>query len=97
MQVNFTDYKSGIFDSDSSVYTQFRLYQSTDGKRWELLADLTGEKRDRPNAYLELDEPVQTRYIKYEHVYVASRNLAISDIRIFGHGDGKVPATPGGF
>ncbi len=55
-----------------------------DGLHWELLADLTGEKRDRPNAYIELPKPVKTRYIKYEHVYVAAHNLAISDIRVFG-------------
>ncbi len=54
VQVNFTDYKSGIYDSDSTVYTRFMLYHSADGQHWELLADLTGEKRDRPNAYIEL-------------------------------------------
>jgi hypothetical protein len=59
-----------------------------------MLADLTGEKRDRPNAYIELPKPVKTRFIKYEHVYVASHNLAISDIRVFGLGDGKMPKTP---
>jgi hypothetical protein len=94
VQVNFTDYKSGIYDSDSTVYTQFKLYQSSDGQHWELLADLTGEKRDRPNAYIELPKPVKTRFIRYEHVYVASHNLAISDIRVFGLGDGKMPKTP---
>jgi hypothetical protein len=96
LQVNFTDYKSGIFDSDSTVYTQFRIYHAADGKNWEILADLTNEKRDRPNAYIELENPVNTRYIKYEHVYVASANLAISDIRVFGRGTGKPPATPSG-
>jgi xylan 1,4-beta-xylosidase len=95
VQINFTDYKSGIFDSDSTVYTQFRLLHSPDGVRWELLADLTREKHDRPNAYIELEKPVNTRFIKYEHVYVASRNLAISDIRVFGTGPGKPPVTPG--
>jgi hypothetical protein len=59
--------------------------------------DLTSEKRDRPNAYLELPQPVQTRYLRYEHVYVASPNLAISDIRVFGYGGGSRPKTPAGF
>jgi hypothetical protein len=60
-----------------------------------MIADLTREKkRDRPNAYMEFEKPVKARYIKYEHVYVASPNLAISDIRIFGNGQGKPPATP---
>lgn len=95
VQVNYTDYHSGIFDSDTAVYTQFKLFHSPDGLKWELLADLTHEKRDRPNAYIELEKPVKTRFIKYEHVYVASRNLAISDIRVFGNGPGKPPVIPG--
>jgi hypothetical protein len=94
VQVNFTDYKSDIYMSDSTVYTQFKIYSSTDNKTWKLIADLTKEKKDRPNAYIELLEPVKGQYIKYEHVYVASSNLAISDIRIFGNGSGEVPKTP---
>jgi len=96
LQVNYTDYKSNIFKSDATVYTQFKIYSSTDGKKWGLMADLTHEKQDRPNAYIELPKPVRARYIKYEHVYVASPNLAISDIRIFGNGDGEPPKTPAG-
>jgi hypothetical protein len=98
VQINFTDYKSDIFDPfDPKIYTQFRLYHSTDGRQWQKLADLTNEKRDRPNAYIELEKPVRTRFIKYEHVYVASPNLAVSDVRIFGKGTGKPPAVPGKF
>lgn len=37
---------------------------------------------------------MRTRYVKYEHVHVASPNLAISDIRIFGRGTGDLPKTP---
>jgi hypothetical protein len=97
LQVNFTDYQSGIYHNDSTVYTQFRLLHSRDGKAWEPLVDLTNEKRDRPNAYFELGQPVRTRYLRYEHVYVASPNLAISDIRVFGSGGGSRPKTPAGF
>ncbi|HET7707227.1 MAG TPA: family 43 glycosylhydrolase [Thermoanaerobaculia bacterium] len=94
LQVNYTDYKSGIFTNDEKVYTQFRIHASRDGKTWETIADLTGEKRDRPNAYIELPKAVRARHIRYEHVYVAAQNLAISDIRVFGNGDGKAPRTP---
>lgn len=97
LQVNYTDYKSDIYDSDSTVYTQFRILGSTDGENWTTLADLTDEKRDRPNAYIELPEPVTARYIRYEHVYVASSNLAISDIRVFGNGSDRPPTTPKDF
>jgi hypothetical protein len=76
------------------VYTQFQVLASTDGDQWALITDLTGQKRDRPNAYIELRRPVRARYIKYQHVYVASPNLAISDIRIFGSDEGLPPETP---
>ena len=94
LQVNYTDYKTGVFKSDATVYTQFKVYASRDGRQWELIADLTGEKRDRPNAYIELAEPVRARHVKYEHVYVAGPNLAISDIRVFGNAGGRPPRTP---
>ena len=96
VQVNFVDYESNIFDSDSTVYTQFRLYHSRAGERWDTLADLTREKRDRPNAYIELPQSVTTRYIRYEHGHVASPNLAISDVRVFGNANGRPPGTPAG-
>ena len=94
LQINFTDYKNNIYKSDSSVYTQFKIHSSTDNNNWKLIADLTKEKRDRPNAYIELPEEVKAQYIKYEHVYVASKYLAISDIRIFGNDDSPLPETP---
>jgi xylan 1,4-beta-xylosidase len=97
VQINYTDYKSDVFDSDSTVYTQFKLFHSLNGKDWTMIADLSKEKTDRPNAYIELEKPVRTRYIKYEHGYVKAPNLAISDIRIFGKGFGETPSVPTGF
>lgn len=95
VQINFTDYKSNIFDGfDPKIYTQFRIFVSKDGNTWEKVADLSNEKRDRPNAYIELTNPVEGRFVKYEHIYVAAPNLAISDIRVFGKSKDPVPATP---
>lgn len=94
LQVNYVDYRSDIFSNGPEVYTQFRMHASLDATEWQTVADLTGEKRDRPNAYVELTQPVRARYIRYEHVYVASPHLAISDIRIFGNGGGRAPVTP---
>ena len=72
------------FDKDGIMY----------GNNWKAMVDLRGEKRDRPNAYFELVEPVRARFVRYEHVYVASPNLAISDIRVFGNTGGEPPAVP---
>jgi len=96
VQVNYADYQSNVFASDSTVYTQFRLEASLDGRDWQQIADLTHEKRDRPNAYIELATPASARYVRYEHVYVGADHLAISDIRVFGNGSDDSPATPSG-
>ncbi len=96
IQVNYADYKSGLYGTDSTVYTQFRLQSSIDGRQWTNIADLSSEKRDRPNAYLELASSVRGRFVRYEHIHVGAANLAISDIRVFGNGGGSRPSTPAG-
>ena len=99
IQVNYADYKSGLYGTDSTVYTAFRLRASRDGQRWTSISELPRDpriRRDRPNAYIELPRPVRARYIRYEHVHVGAANLAISDIRVFGNGSGAPPATPSG-
>jgi xylan 1,4-beta-xylosidase len=51
-------------------------------------------QQDRPNGYFELNYPVNARYIKYENVYMPTPNLAVSDIRVFGKGNGSAPNVP---
>jgi xylan 1,4-beta-xylosidase len=94
VQINFTDYKSDIFASDSTVFTQFKILHSLDGNTWTQIAGIEKERTDRANPYFELEKPVHTRFIRYEHIYSKTPNLAISDIRIFGNGNGAVPEIP---
>jgi xylan 1,4-beta-xylosidase len=94
VQINFTDYKSDIFASDSTVYTQYKIQHSLDGTTWETIADKANEKTDRSNPYFELEKTIRTRFIRYVHVYSKTPNLAISDIRVFGNGFGKAPDVP---
>ena len=96
IQINYADYKSGLYGSDSAVVTQFRLQSSVDGRQWTTVGDLSRETRDRPNAYIELSEPTRARFVRYEHIHVGAANLAISDIRVFGNGPGSHPASPKG-
>jgi hypothetical protein len=95
IQVNYADYKSGLFGTDSTVYTQFRLRVSLDGRQWRTVADLArAPRRDRADAYVELRHAERARFVRYEHVHVGAAHLAISDIRVFGNGNGPRPATP---
>lgn len=96
-QINYTDYKSDIYDNDERVYLQFKFYGSKDGKTWNVLYDNSNKKEDRPNAYVELEKAVDARYVKFENVYVPTPNLAISDIRVFGNSLEKLPSSPAKF
>jgi hypothetical protein len=40
--------------------------------------------KDVPNDYAELGTPQTVRYIRYQNIHVPTRNLSISDLRIFG-------------
>ena len=43
---------------------------------------------------MPLKRPAQVRYVRYQHVYVAAPQLAISDLRVFGRGPGQPPSAP---
>jgi hypothetical protein len=95
IQVNYADYKSGLYGTDSTVYTSFRLSVSQDGQQWKQVADLSREpRRDRPNAYVELASAERARFVRYEHIHVAPP-ISPSRYPRFGNGDGGRPATPG--
>jgi xylan 1,4-beta-xylosidase len=94
IQVNYADYRSRLYGTDSTVYTRFTLRASLDGQHWTSVADVGRDHRDRPNAYLQLARGVRARYIRYEHIHIGAAHLAISDLRVFGSGSGAPPATP---
>ncbi len=97
VQVDYFDYKNTVFDSDSTVYTQFKIQTSRDGKRWETVYDASREpRRDRACAYVELSQPIKARYVRYEHDYTAGPYLSINAFRVFGNATGKTPALPVG-
>ena len=94
VQVNFADYKSGRFADAPDIYTEFTLEASADGQTWSDVARTEPPRRDRPNAYFELQQPIRARFVRYVHGHVGAANLAISDLRVFGNADGSAPSQP---
>ncbi|MFC6840691.1 family 43 glycosylhydrolase [Xanthomonas theicola] len=96
VQVNYADYRSDRYGDAADVYTAFRLQRSLDGRHWRPLAEIGNgsERRDRPNAYVQLDAPQRARYVRYVHGHVGAAHLAISDLRVFGNADGAPPPAP---
>ncbi len=96
IQVNYADYKSGLYADSPDIYTEFTLEVSSDGQTWQKVAETGAPRRDRPNAYFELPQPVKARYIRYVHGHIGAPNLAIADLRVFGSADGRMPEKPAG-
>ena len=98
LQLNFFDYEeTGFWGRMPKLRQRYLVEASVDGVRWQILADYRNSFRDAPHNYIELDQPIEARYIRYRHHYVPGKNLAMGDIRVFGLGRGKKPATVKGF
>jgi hypothetical protein len=91
IQINYADQDVNFLGKQQGTYHQYKLYQSNDGKRWKLLVDKSANKTDVPHDYIELENPVQTRYIKLENLHMPGGKFAISGLRVFGNGNGSKP------
>jgi xylan 1,4-beta-xylosidase len=93
VQINYADQDvdSNRLGKFSNQYHQYKLYYSTDGKNWKVLVDKSNNRKDVPHDYVELEKPVQARYIKLENIHMPTGKFAISGLRVFGHGAGANP------
>jgi hypothetical protein len=93
IQINYADQDvdSSFLGKSTGAYHQYKLYYSADGKKWSILADKSNNKTDVPHDYIELQSPVQARYIKLENIHMPTGKFAISGLRVFGNGNGAKP------
>jgi hypothetical protein len=92
IQLNFHDYKSDLYGRPDSMYHRYTIEGSLDGNNWTTLVNRKQSFKDVPNDYVELDVPQKVRYIRYNNIHVPTSYLAISGLRVFGIGEGKIPA-----
>ncbi|MEP7165194.1 MAG: family 43 glycosylhydrolase [Ferruginibacter sp.] len=95
IQINYADQdvESNRLGKRNDQYHQYILYYSLDGKKWNLLKDKSNNKTDVPHDYIELEKPVQARFIKLENIHMPTGKFAISGLRVFGNGNGIKPAA----
>jgi hypothetical protein len=95
IQLNYADQDvdSSFLGKSLNVYHQYKIYQSNDGKKWQLLIDKSKNRTDVPHDYIELSKPVQTRFLKLENIHMPTGKFAISGFRVFGKGPGNIPDT----
>lgn len=95
IQINYADQDvdSNRLGKWNEQYHQYKLYYSLDGKKWMILIDKSNNKTDVPHDYIELEKPVQARFIKLENTHMPTGKFAISGLRVFGNGNGSKPAS----
>jgi len=93
IQINYADQDAIFLGKQTDIYHQYKLYASDDGKKWRVLADKSNNRKDVPHDYIELEHPVNTRYIRMENIHMPSGKFAISGLRVFGNGNGEKPGT----
>jgi len=95
VQINHAENGTKVMGRNPDIYHQYLLEYSADNKNWKILADKSGNKTDIPHDYVELKNPLKTRYIRMTNVHIPDGNFALASLRIFGNGGGKAPSTSG--
>jgi hypothetical protein len=95
IQINYADQDvdSSFLGKSLGVFHQYKLYYSLDGKKWNVLKDKSNNKTDVPHDYVELEQPVEARFIKLENIHMPTGKFAISGLRVFGKGHGATPSA----
>ena len=96
-QVNYADYQSNMYGRLPGLRHRYVIEGSLDGQSWTTIVDRSRNYKDVPNDYVQVDRPTRARFVRYRNIEVPTPHLAISDLRIFGLGEGKKPAAVKGF
>jgi xylan 1,4-beta-xylosidase len=97
IQINYADQDAEFLGKQEGIYHQYKIFESKDGKKWNVLVDKSKNQTDIPHDYVELPAPVQTRYLKLVNIHMPSGKFAVSGFRVFGLGTGKKPEKVKGF
>lgn len=92
VQLNFYDHHTVQHNRASDIYYQYRILASDDGEHWTLVVDKSDNDRDVPHDYIELRQPLDTRYLRVENLHMPSGGyFCMSAFRVFGHAQGAKP------
>ncbi|RVT79636.1 carbohydrate-binding protein [Flavobacterium sufflavum] len=97
VQINFFDEATTILGRTNSIYYQYLLEYSNDKKSWKTISDKRTNTTDVPHDFIELKAPVSARYIRLTNYHVPDGKFAISGLRIFGKGNGKLSQNVSSF
>jgi len=91
IQINFGDQDADFMGKQTTIFHQYKIFSSVDGKTWSLLVDKSNNKTDVPHDYVQLPTAQKARYIRIENIHMPTGKFAISGLRVFGKGAGSIP------
>ncbi|MBZ5857814.1 family 43 glycosylhydrolase [Flavihumibacter profundi] len=91
IQINYADQDAEFMGKQTGIFHQYKLWYSTDGNKWRILVDKSASQKDVPHDYIELEKPVEARFLKLENIHMPTGKFAISGLRVFGKGKGELP------
>ena len=97
IQINFADNDSKLKPESKNLAYCYRILASNDQKDWKVIVDKSNNTMDACHDYIELDAPVNAKYIKIENVKVPDGSFSVYDLRIFGKKKGRTPGEVSGF
>ena len=94
LQLNFYDHKTVQHNRANDIYYQYSVWASDNGHDWTLVVDKSDNDRDVPHDYIELREPLNTRFLRISNIHMPSGgNFCLSEVRVFGKAAGALPQT----
>ncbi|MBF0546394.1 MAG: family 43 glycosylhydrolase [Candidatus Riflebacteria bacterium] len=93
VQINYADQDAEFLGKSLGVSHRYQIYSSQDGFQWKLMIDKSANKTDVPHDYVELESPVQARFVKIVNVGMPTGKFALCGFRVFGFGKGEKPTA----
>jgi len=97
LQINFAESGSKVKGRTVDCYYQYKVEYSQDNTNWNTLTDKTFIKQDFSHDFIMPETPVKARFIRLTCTHVPSGYFAVSDLRVFGSGNGSKPQDVKGF
>lgn len=91
LQVNFADQDFTVKAPDSYVNYSYYIECSTDGQTWHRIIDRSKNQKDYPHELIVLPAAQQARYFRITNTKNMDGKFSLSDLRIFGYGNGNLP------
>jgi hypothetical protein len=93
IQINYADQDADLMGKVPGIFHRYKLHASRDGQSWTTIIDKSNNTADIPHDYIELETPIEARFVKLENLHIPTGKFAISGLRIFGLAPGKPPAA----